>query len=153
NEDYGGCTSWGGVARLPPGPPALPSEPALSDTAFTPPPKGGVAELPRAPLTASACSGRGSDFHVPPEPTGGGVSPAAGPGGPGGACRGRTRRNALRPSARRSHRAARPPRRGRGRRRPASACRRDTGSSRTVSVDSRHSPGGGGTSVGGSETQ
>jgi hypothetical protein len=46
NEDYGGCTSWVDLAGLPDDPVELPSEPALSDTAFNARKKGVVAELP-----------------------------------------------------------------------------------------------------------
>ncbi len=46
DEDYGGCTSWVDLAGLPDDPAELPSELALSDTAFEARQKGVVAELP-----------------------------------------------------------------------------------------------------------
>jgi hypothetical protein len=46
DEAYGGCTSWVELAALPDDPASLPSEPALSDVAFTARLKGAVASLP-----------------------------------------------------------------------------------------------------------
>ena len=45
-EGYGGCTSWVELAGLPDDPASLPSEPALSDVAFTARLKGSVDALP-----------------------------------------------------------------------------------------------------------
>jgi hypothetical protein len=46
DEDYGGCTSWVDLAGLPDDPSELPSEPALSDTAFDARIKGVMDALP-----------------------------------------------------------------------------------------------------------
>jgi len=46
SEDYGGCTSWVDLAGLPDDPAELPSEPALSDTAFDARMKGVIDALP-----------------------------------------------------------------------------------------------------------
>jgi hypothetical protein len=46
DEAYGGCTSWVELAGLPEDPASLPSEPALSDVAFTARLKGAIESLP-----------------------------------------------------------------------------------------------------------
>ena len=50
-DEYRGCSSWVDVEGLPADPAALPSEPALSDTAFDARRKGVVDALPEGSLT------------------------------------------------------------------------------------------------------